>query len=1358
MKTLRLVGSLLFILLTCMVQAGSPIENIRFTHIGLEQGLSHSTVFAIDQDKEGNLWFATYDGVNKYNGYDFTVYRHQYMDSTSIACDIARCLLIDAANRVWVGTREGLSLYNRERDCFTNYTYKKEGNAAMVTSIVPYQEDWLMVGTTAGLLLFDAKRERFLNDTLPASLHALQPTVLTRENDCVYIGTRQGVYAYSLTKGELDCLFLYSKKVLSHAILCQMQTRLWVATEGEGLFLYDIKTKELRNYRKETTPQLLSNYIRSFELDSENRLWIGTYSGLNIYSEGTGHFSSIVTSVHEQGSLSQNSVRCIFKDKQEGMWLGTFWGGLNYYHPLNNRFRHIKHDPSQNSLSDNVVCCIVEDFKHNLWIGTSDGGLNYYDRKSKVYKNYMFDAAHSGLENPFRDIKTIYIDHTHSKIYVGAHAYGIMVLDLKTGHRHYLTRENSNLPTNNIYSILSDGADGLWVGALENLLHFNPQKKHFTIVYKAEAGHMLPKNPNILYRDSRGRLWIGGEAGCDVFSQDGLKLSATANFAIDDVLRQSFVNCFYESKGGTMWIGTRSGLFALREGEENYVQYTIDDGLPSNTVYGIQEDAYGRLWISTNQGLSCLKPEIQTFRNYTETDGLQSNQFNAGACCRLADGNMLFGGINGITLFRPETLIDNPYTPKPVINKLFVFNKEVLPNDDTGILKESIENVDHITLEASQNSFALSFVVSNYIAGQHNTFSYRLDGYDKEWYSQENINPVSYSNLPAGDYTFYVKAANNDGKWGAEIAILHIKILSVWYQTWWAYALYILAFFGFIGGIVRYFWLRKSMQTEILMERLDKEKREEMNQMAIRFYVNISHELRTPLTLIVAPLQELLARVSGHWERERLQYIRRNTNRLLHIVNQLMDYRRAELGIFKLAPVRANAYKRMESCFLNYKNLAKRKDIDFNFYSELQEEEELFDPNYLDLIVNNLLSNAFKYTEEGESITVKLYREGDDLALQVADTGIGIPKEKQKKIFDRFYQVDNAHTGSGIGLSLIQKLVESHHGRITLESEPGKGSTFTVYLPQNSSAYTAEELAGYVADGGETRVYSTNAHDVYMEEEMTDEEVDNTENASKRGTILVVEDNEELRRYLVSGLSKHFDLLKAENGQKALEILKDNEVDLIITDVMMPVMDGVKLCKQVKQNLRTCHIPVYMLSAKTDLHSQLQGLQVGADDYIPKPFSIEVLEAKILNMLRTRYRNFERYSNMTEIEPQKLTNNSMDEELLKKAIGVVERNMDNADFSTEQFANEMNMSRSNLHLKLKAITGKSAIDFIYKIRFNRACQLLKEGRYSVSEISYMVGYNTPSYFAARFKKYVGCLPTEYAKKYGCAERGEMEMG
>ena len=504
--------------------------------------------------------------------------------------------------------------------------------------------------------------------------------------------------------------------------------------------------------------------------------------------------------------------------------------------------------------------------------------------------------------------------------------------------------------------------------------------------------------------------------------------------------------------------------------------------------------------------------------------------------------------------------------------------------------------------------------------------------------------------------------------------------------------------------------------------------------------------MRTPLTLILAPLQEIINKISDRWTRNQLEYIQRNANRLLHLVNQLMDYRRAELGVFELKVKKENAHQLIHDNFLFYDKLARHKKITYTLHSELEDKEELFDPNYLELIVNNLLSNAFKYTESGQSITVTLKEENNYLILQVSDTGIGIPINKQGKIFERFYQIESEHVGSGIGLSLVQRLVELHHGRIELDSEEGKGSTFSVYLPQNINTYKPSELASIDNKNEEEQVYSTNSKEMYFidTEKVENETIESGD--KKRGTILIVEDNNEIRHYLSSGLAELFNTLEAGNGEEALEKLKENEVDIIVTDVMMPVMDGIKLCKNVKQNIRTCHIPVIILSARSEIKDQMEGLQMGADDYIPKPFSLAILTTKIQNMMRTRRRMLERYSKSLEVEPEKITFNAMDEALLKRAVAIVEKNMDNIEFSTDEFAREMNMSRSNLHLKLKAITGESTIDFIRKIRFNEAAKLLKDGRYTVAEVSTMVGFNTPSYFATSFKKYFGCLPTEYIKK------------
>lgn len=1347
LKSIFICLSLLFIGANA-VHPNAP-EQINFSYISIKEGLSQSTVFSIDQDKQGNMWFATYDGVNKYDGYAFTVYQHDTSDPNSIANDIARVVKTDNQGRVWIGTRDGLSYYDDVKDKFRNFFYDKKGKRLQVNGIAELSPEQLLVSTQEGLLMFDIQQSKFIDNSFNPSMQKLVASTLFEQGDHIYIGTMDdGLFIYSIKKATLEKLTPALDHKQIQSVLQQSPTRLWVATEGEGLYLINPKTKEVTNYRHSPSDpkSISSNYIRSLALDSQNRLWVGTFNDLNIYHEGNNSFVSYSSNPVESGSLSQRSVRSIFMDSQGGMWLGTYFGGLNYYHPLKNRFKSIKRIPYQNSLNDNVVSCIVEDKDKNLWIGTNDGGLNLFNPNTQRFTYYTLQEAERERGIGSNNIKAVYVDEKKELVYIGTHAGGINVLHRNGGKMEHYNQRNSNLIDDNVYAILPDGQGNIWLGTLSGLVKFNPEKQTFITIEKEKEGTPFTcKRITTLFRDTKKRLWIGGENGLSVYNQINGELQRNQLLPQSPV-EQAFINCINETSDGTIWIGTREGIYGFNEREKKIKHYTTANGLPNNVVYGILEDSYGKLWMSTNKGLAYFSPDTEKFRNFTESDGLQSNQFNSSSYCRTSIGQMYFGGINGITTFRPELLIDNPHTPPVVITKFQLFNRTVRPDDETGILTKNISETESITLKSWQTAFSIEFVVSNYISGQHNTFAYKLEGFDKEWYYLTDKRNVSYSNLPQGTYNFLVKAANSDGKWNPTPTMLQIIVLPIWYKTWWAIVLFLATFVGFITFVFRFFWMRKSMAAELEIERRDKVHQEEINQMKMRFFINISHELRTPLTLILAPLQEIMNKISDRWTRNQLEHIQRNANRLLHLVNQLMDYRRAELGVFELKVKEENADQLVQENFLFYDKLAQHKKISYTLHSELGEQMELFDPNYLELIVNNLLSNAFKYTEAGQSITVSLKEVEGWLLLQVSDTGTGIPLNKQGKIFERFYQVENEHIGSGIGLSLVQRLVDLHHGRIELDSEEGKGSTFSIYLPQDRSVYKSSEFATDDKTNEESRVHSTNAKSMYFTdtEKVENETIESSD--KKRGTILIVEDNNEIRHYLRSGLAELFNTFEANNGEEALEILKEHEVDIIVTDVMMPVMDGIKLCKSVKQNIRTCHIPVIILSAKTDVKDQMEGLQVGADDYIPKPFSLAVITAKIQNMLRTRRRMLEKYSKSMEVEPEKITFNAMDEALLKRAVAVVEKNLDNIEFSTDEFARDMNMSRSNLHLKLKAITGESTIDFIRKIRFNEASKLLKDGRYTISEVSTMVGFNTPSYFATSFKKYFGCLPTEYIKK------------
>ncbi len=1309
---------------------------ITFSHLSTNEGLSQSTVLSIAQDKKGFMWFATLDGLNRYDGYEFTSYKNNPDDTTTIADNMIRDVFIDSGNNLWAGTGKGLSLWNREKEIFRNY---QTPDRAQVKAIEEISDSLLIVGAGDRLCSFDIPSGKFIYD-FPERISRLDVNSMHRSGGTIYIGCNsEGLFEYSIKGNEFRRISLMPGSRQINCILPQGPDTLWVGTEGDGLFLLDLKNSARKNYRH-GTGTVKSNYIRSLSFDTEGRLWIGTFNNLTVYDTGNDSFTHFSSDPFIPESLSQNSIRSIYRDDQGGIWLGTYFGGVNYWHPLRERFTKIQQRPDGNSLNDNIISCIIEDGEGIMWIGTNKGGVNRYDPASNTFSHYdLHNRSVEEIES--NDIKAIYADPANGMVYIGAHAGGLNILDRKSGRIEHYRSTEEQLPQD-IYSIIPADDGRLWIGSLQGLYVFSKNTGLISPVETDLNGDRIPKiQIRALFRDSKHRLWIGGENGMSVYGTSGTGLIPEDGYRSTlDTL--SFVLGFIESSSGQIWINSRKGLYCFNPGNGELHHYTAADGLPNNIVHGIEEDSSGRLWLSTDNGLSCFNPYSGTFRNFTAADGLQGNQFSTYSHCRRQNGEMYFGGLNGITVFTPELMEDNPYAPQPVISELQLFNSTVLPDDNTGILSESISETDKITLRHNQNSITVKFTVIDHIAGGHNTFAYMLDGMDKDWNITNTVRSVSYSNLPHGKYQFLVKAANNDGKWCETPASLTIHILPVWYRTIWAKLLFFLIAAILATGIIKFLIYRKTLESRLELEKKDKEHQEEINQMKMRFFINISHELRTPLTLIITPLQEIIDRASDVWIRKQLKYVYRNAQRMLHLVNQLMDYRRAELGVFKLRVKHENVHRIVKENFSYYEKLAQSKKLKYTLISEIEDKLLYVDEQYIELILNNLLSNAFKYTDHG-SITVKAACTGNDFVLEVSDTGAGIPDDQQGHIFERFYQLESQHIGSGIGLSLVQRLVELHHATLELESQENKGSTFRVRFPQDLSAYSAEELG---TDEGKEPHHTTNAREMYVIDTEKQQDEILVDDKAKKGRILIVEDNEEIRTYMNNGLSSVFSTLLASNGEEAVKLVKSNEIDLIVTDVMMPVMGGIKLCSVLKHDINTSHIPVIMLSAKADSRNELEALQTGADDYIPKPFSMAVLTAKIQNMLRARSRMLEKYSKSMDIEPEKITFNVMDEDLIRKAIEIVEQNMDNAAFTTDDFAKAMNMSRSNLHLKLKAITGESALDFIHKIRFKKACELLKEGRYTISEISDKVGFNTPSYFTTCFKKYLGCLPTEYVNR------------
>ncbi len=1338
MKT-KLVCTISFFLVIIKLLASETNGELRFHRLKNKQGLSNSTVMSIVQDRNQMLWIATFDGLNRYDGYNFKVYHHKTSKKNSLLNDLLRVLFIDKQGELWIGSKDGLSHYISEKDNFDNFVYTYPAKEiAQINAIIEYDDDKLLLGTDDGLLLFDKKNCVFEQFPMMRKGKTIIQC-LTKQDDCIFIGTDKGLYLYRISEHSYTNIHkdLYDKKIQS--ILYQSKERIWIGTEGYGLFLLNLVTGELKNYKHkpEDSSSICSNYIRTLEIDSQFRLWIGTFNGLSLLANGDETFDNYSHNPMDEGSLSQNSIRSIFKDMQGGMWLGTYYGGLNYFHPLRNQFRHMQQNPYTRTLNDKVLSCISEDDDGTLWIGTNDNGINVYNPQNNRFIYY--NRSNNSLFTS-NNIKIFLFSHDKKHIYVGTHAGGLLYMDKTTGRGKAI-----DIPSDNVYALCYGLNEDVWIGTLDGLFRYNEKTKETN---KFERPTLNSKQIFYLKVDSKNRLWIGGDRSLGMYELTTQKFKNYTSNEYYGTISNGAINSIMEDSQHVIWIATRGGLSRFSEKNDRFKTYSKEDGLPNNVIYGIIEDDAGDLWISTNNGLGCFNTKTEHFRNYSDSDLLPFSQFNMYSFCKTSSGLIYFGGIDGLISFYPDLLMDNPFTAEPKIIKIQISNKEISPFDETGILNDNILNTKKIKLKPYQSNIGFEFVVSNYLSGKHNLFAYKLDGLDKDWNYTSHNRFVTYSNLQSGSYTFMVKAANSDGRWSDKQAHLTVVVLPDWWQTWWAVLLFSLVGLSVLYALYYFLHQRRLMEKQLVLEHMERDKMAEVNQMKMRFFINISHEFKTPLTLILSPLQEMLERTTNKWEASQLKFIEKNANKLMRLVNQLMDYRRAELGIFELKAQYTVPRNTVYETFSLFDKMARQRNIAYNLEYQPEDKEFLIDLNFLEIILSNLLSNAFKYTPENGTISVRVEEELNYLILEIEDTGCGISKEKLPFIFDRYYQIDDSMMGSGIGLSLVKKLLDIHHGSVNVKSEIDRGSTFSIFFPQNEEEYEMTEI-----DKSKDKHKAKQNNINFLIDSEPNEAIQVKSSLSFKGTLLIVEDNDDMLTYLNESLSESYKIINAKNGEEALKRVKENQIDLILTDVMMDKMDGIKLCKTIKQNIRTCHIPVIMLSAKSNISDQLKGLKVGADDYLSKPFTLSVLNAKIQNMLKSRIVIKEYYSSSSEIEPEKVAFNELDKELLTKAGEIVMKNLDNAAFSADLFSAEMGMSRSNFHLKLKAITGESTIDFIRKIRFNEASKLLLDGRYNIAEVSTMVGFNSPSYFATSFKKYFGCLPTDYIKK----QRGKKQL-
>src|SRR6218665_1167243 len=1113
--------------------------------------------------------------------------------------------------------------------------------------------------------------------------------------------------------------------------------RLWIGTQKDGVTVLTYTNGTIHRVYPEgfSHAGLTMANVRRLIADQQGKIWIGTQNGLYIYDPAKKILQLCQHDADNKASLNNNSIHSLYQDKNGTAWVGTYHGGVNIAYQYATPFTVYQNNHDPNSLNNDVVSGIIEDDKHNLWIGTEGGGLNYLDRKTGLFKNYrQIPGDSSSLSSNF--IKCLYRDLS-GNIWVGtSYNGGLNRFDPRTGQfRHYNLEIDPGKRIgyfDEVLAIQEKPNGNILIGALMGLYELKKRPdgtfERFAVRTPLRKD-LANKSVQALMIDSRKNLWIGGQTSLHILRGRDQSLVSFTKSAHPDSLHEININFIREDSKGQIWIGTYyGGLYKYSTSSNSFVNYTQKDGLPNNNVLGILEDANGFYWISTDNGLSRFDPSKKAFKNYTVSDGLAGNKFNHRSFFKDSQGEMFFGGNNGLTSFHPEKIQVNKYVGDLVFTSLKLSGNPVNIMSSDKLLPQSITTTDKLVFKHDQRMFSVDFALLNFIKPEKNRYAYKIDGYEDKW-NYVNEPSATYSNLPAGQYTLLVKAANNDGFWTRQPAGLSITVLPPLWKTWWAYTLYVLAACAIGFVTIRFFYMRALFRKEHLLQ-----------QFKLNFFTNVSHEIRTHLSLISTPVEQLiLEKQYDVTTSQKLKHVRKHTERLAKLINELMDFRKAETNNLPLHVRQADMISFLETILHSFHDLSQSRKITLSFISPDAPLLISFDKQQLEKVIFNLLTNAFKFTSDGGFITLEVKDRKDDIVISVTDNGKGIAPENLKKIFTNFFQVQDEpshNTGYGIGLALSKSLIELHHGSITVSSvmpeQPGlPGNTcFSVVLLKGNGHFSHDQLS---VEQGMPVTDATAEGDPPMTEEI------------RRPVILVIEDNHELRSFLKETLSRSYIVLETDNGAEGLQVATEQIPDIVISDVMMPQMDGYALCRKLKTDDRTSHIPVILLTAKASAEHQVEGLEMGADIYLTKPFSLQVLELHVHNLVGSRIAMRLKYSRQVTLEPKQVEISNADEGFLQKVMNIIEEHMDDADFGVALLARKVAMSQPVLYKKLKALTDMTVNDFIKSIRLKKAALLLQQQQLTIAEVAYTVGFTRREHFSEEFKKQFGQTPSEYLK-------------
>ncbi|MET7256018.1 hybrid sensor histidine kinase/response regulator transcription factor [Dyadobacter fermentans] len=1328
-------------------------EPPRFTAITSMDGLSSNTVTAILKDRYGLLWFATDDGLNKYDGTGFTVYRHRKTDSTSLKSNDVSAIYEDRAGRIWVGTIIGsLHLYDRRKDSFVRIKVYHS-----INSICEDAQGKIWAGTTQGLIVIDPhtwKIQTFASvPGTPPQIAGKHIHRLFRDRARqMWVGTSNGLFKFLSKENRFVPVDYRGAEAAGDgadfvtAISQDSTGSMWIGTQ-HGLFTLSADGKPARRfgYQPGNSHSISNNMIFTISPQSRDEVWIGTDGGLNIVDTRTGRMTHHTPDPRTPFSITNKSIRAILADPAGITWMGTYKGGVNKYDRNLTLFGLKRCDPyDPYGLSAPFVTSFAEHPDGRIFVGTDDGGVNLYDRKTNLFRKYPIQARNKAAS---AGLAVLSLKLTsRDALWIGTFQDGLFLLNPVTGaYEQFLQGpEVTSLSNNNIFSLTRDKKGKLWVGTNGGGVNvYHPETKQFERLFTPNISllkRMIPLNAYIrdILEDRHGKMWIASHGtGIAVFDPEKrvsiLLDRETAALPSNNVLS------LLEDSRGNIWAGTGGeGLALFDPKTQKFVTFGVDNGLPSGMVNKVLEDAQGRIWVSTNEGISLLDLHTKKFTNYTAHNGLQNNTFALGAGMRTSDNVLFFGGIAGFNYIDTRGLKKHQGQTPVILRELKVGNRAVT-SVDSGMIDADISVAQSIRLDYKQN-FSIGYGALNYTNPEQTAYRYRLVGLQNEWQQASRATTASYTNLNPGDYRFEVQASSDGSDWSSPPATVAVIVKPPFYLTIYAYIFYVLAPIAAVflmrrRGIQR---LHRKFREE--QARREMERKQELDRLKIKFLTNLSHEFRTPISLILAPVENLLAQESPH--QPQISAIRRNAKRLLNLVDQLLDFKNLQEQELKADLRRADIVPFVRDACDSFSDLSQRKRVRFTFDSSVAHLLIDFDADKMERILFNLLSNAFKFTPEGGEVALQLTCGTDDsqqnwLYIKVSDTGIGISPEHYEKIFDRFFQDDAdasvLNQGSGIGLSIVREFVQMHGGFITVGSNNHKGSIFTVGLPCETWVFNPVEIAPS-ALFAEPASPGTTANPASTTPQTDFDEMPR---------ILIVEDNAEFRHYLKENLESHYRVLEAADGKEGWQKALSCHPELIVSDIAMPEMDGLAMSEKIRADKRTSHIPIILLTASSGEEQQLKGLSSGANDYLTKPFNFEILNVKINNLLLLNRLLKDVYSRQIQMTGRDMAIESGDVKLLRDILSYIDDNLNSTQLSVENLARHVGMSRGTLYTRVLEISGQSPIEFIRSIKLEKAALLLEKSDMNVSQISYTAGFATPNYFTKSFKAKFNMLPSEY---------------